>query len=137
MLRKLAIIVAILFSGTSLLSAQGIERGDISRNYRVNIEMGKGYISGICVVQQRGEERILSVVNEFGVSALTCLATNERKPLRIVSILKPLDKFHIKRILRQDLSEILPRLLGADKEEVKHENRRYGISYHFTPISEI
>lgn len=137
MLRKLAIIVAILFSGTSLLSAQGIERGDISRNYRVNIEMGKGYISGICVVQQRGEERILSVVNEFGVSALTCLAANERKLLRIMSILKPLDKFYIKRILRQDLSEILPRLLGADKEEVKHENRRYGISYHFTPISEI
>ena len=137
MLRKLAIIVVMLLSGTPLLSAQGAQGGDINRNYRVNIEIGKGYISGICAVQQRGEERILSVVNEFGVSALTCLATNKRKPLRIVSILKPLDKFYIKRVLRQDLSEILPRLLGADKEEVKHKNKRYGISYHFTPISEI
>ena len=68
-----------LLSGTPLLSAQGAQGGDINRNYRVNIEIGKGYISGICAVQQRGEERILSVVNEFGVSALTCLATNSRK----------------------------------------------------------
>ena len=125
-----------LLSGTPLLSAQGAQGGDINRNYRVNIEIGKGYISGICAVQQRGEERILSVVNEFGVSALPC-RYDSRKPLRIVSILKPLDKFYIKRVLRQDLSEILPRLLGADKEEVKHKNKRYGISYHFTPISEI
>lgn len=137
---RATIALILLACGTHTLAAQEAKSGCTNRHYAVNIEIGKAYISGICVAQRNEGEEILSIVNEFGVSALTCKRNGEGKPLRIVNILKPLNKFYIKRVLRKDLYTILPELLGeaSDKErEIKHNNERYGISYRFRPISDI
>ena len=134
-LSKILILLVVLLSHASQLSAEGVARGDMSRNYSVNIEIGKAYISGICAVQHKDKESILSIVNEFGVSALTCIDT-EKRPLRIVSILKPLNRSYIKRVLRRDLSEILPKLLDPKAKDIEYKNERYGLSYRFEPIAD-
>ena len=112
---------------TTFPSAEG-ERA----KYSAYIEMPKGYVSGICVLLK--EEGVVkgSLFNEFGFTALDFTYLPSKNKVRLHSVMSALDHWYIRRILRRDLRQIIPNLLGAPSQSFNLKISQ--ISYSFTPL---
>ena len=108
--------------------------------YSAYISMPRGYVSGLLVLlhedevvghaSQRGTVKG-SIFNEFGITALDFTYDRRKDKVKLHSVIKMMDKWYIRRVLRRDLREALKRLEQGDSI---YENRRYHINYKFTPI---
>ena len=135
MFRLIAILLLVGGLATQQLSAQEIKCAD-NRSYAVNIDIHTAYISGVCFVTSQADVTTVGIVNEFGVSALTCRYNAGKQRVKILNILKPLAKPHIKSVLRKDFAKIIPSLLQSDADQpVEHTNKKYGITYRFVPMA--
>ena len=114
-------------------SAQNIEpNGELTR-YMVQIDFQKAYISGIYILREQDDGIICSIVNEFGVSALTLAYDATKCKVNILGIIKQLDKFYIRKVLKADFKRIIPELCGFDSpRDYKYTNPRRNITYAFT-----
>lgn len=82
------------------------------------------------------DRTISSIVNEFGVSAMTFSYDERKCKVKIISILKQMNKPHIKRVLKSDLKKILPELRSHTAVgSYIYSNPRIDIQYSFTPLS--
>lgn len=97
--------------------------------YNATIEMKKGYMSGICILL--GDEGVVkgSLFNEFGISALDFIYQPDKRKVKLLSVIKMLDKWYIKRVLRQDLVQVMERLQEGKGE---YRDEKYKINYQFT-----
>ena len=105
--------------------------GDKTR-YAAIIETPKAYLSGICVLyhDENGEIRG-SFFNEFGISALDFSYIENKDKVKLHHVIKMMNKWYIKRVLRRDLRELIHQLkLGNGS----YRNARYHLNYLFTPI---
>lgn len=101
--------------------------------YTVNIEIGNAYVSGICIMHEQEDAVTVSIMNEFGISALSYRYDRNRDRIKIISMVRQLRKPGMKRVLKSDLKVIMK---SIDKGEgLTHENRRYSIKYHFAPLN--
>lgn len=135
-MRRVLLMIMMLCIGTLTLSAQTrIEQRD--RQYSVQIDFGRAYISGLCLMSSEGEITTSSIVNEFGVSALTYRYDAERDKIKILAILKQMNRPIVKAVLRRDLRKITVTLLRQPSDEMlKYEDAKYNVRYVFTPILE-
>lgn len=106
---------------------------DALSRYTVQIDFRKAYISGLCLMRQESQQVTASVVNEFGVSALTYRYDAAKGKTKIQSIVKQMNKWYIKRVLKHDLSIIMQQM-PADSDLV-YENKKYKIVYTFSPLA--
>lgn len=128
--------------------------------------MKRGDFSGIMVIEKQLEEVdeidgkqgyseqsykepngeiVGTIVNEFGVKVLDF--TLKGGKAQIFNLIKPLDKWYIRKMLRRDFKIILSNIFNPknfiekkmecvvqDENEIKFINHRLAIEYIFTPI---
>lgn len=93
-----------------------------SKEYQMTINMPKAYISGVCVMANDGERVNGSIFNEFGLSMLSFSYLIEKDKVKILSAMKMINKWYIKRILRKDLLGVIKCLQNNNTafEDTKH-----------------
>ena len=135
MLSKRFFIIAIISFCFLFAEAQSLPSNEGERaRYSVQIDIKKAYISGICGMLFEDGKLKASVVNEFGLSAMDFEYDPQKDKVRIINIIKKLDHWYIKRVLKRDLRILLHNL---EQGIYKHENAKYEITYTFQPLQPI
>lgn len=117
------------------MEAQSLPSNEGERaRYSVQIDIKKAYISGICGMLFEDGKLKASVVNEFGLSAMDFEYNPQKDKVGIINIIKKLDHWYIKRVLKRDLRILLHNL---EHGIYKHENAKYEITYIFQPLQPI
>lgn len=101
--------------------------------YNATIEMKKGYISGICILVNDGILIKGCLFNEFGISALDFSYQPEKGKVKILSVIKMLDKWYIKKVLRKDLAQLMQNLAKGIPD---YQDKKFNIDYHFTVLQD-
>ena len=115
------------------LSAQTFPSSDGEQlRYSAYIELPKGYVSGICVLQHEGDVVKGCLFNEFGVTALDFTYCLQKQKVKLHDVLPAMDKWYIRRVLKKDLSQLMQQL---QQGRTRYENQRRHITYQLTPIS--
>ena len=99
--------------------------------YAASIEMPKAYLSGICVLLREGDVVRGSLFNEFGVTALDFTYHPESQKVKLHHVIKIMDKWYIRRVLRKDLAQLMLRL---QQGETTYRNERHNITYQLKLI---
>lgn len=99
--------------------------------YTCYIEMPRAYISGICVLMKEKNVIRGSLFNEFGITAFDFTYDINRHKVKLHNVIKMMDKWYIRRVLRKDLSLLMNCL---QKGETQYYNERQHITYKFTPV---
>lgn len=101
--------------------------------YNATIEMKKGYLSGICILIRDKDGYKGSIFNEFGISVLDFTYQPVTGKVKLENVIQLLDKWYIKRLLKQDLSQVIKNL---QKGISIYDNKKYKIHYQFTEMRE-
>lgn len=121
--------------------------------YTVQISTPKASISGIMLAAQSDDCINASLVNEFGVSALALSYSKPTGKVRLTQVVKFLDKWYIRPILRRDMAEAIRLLYLRDNASgvpssaasarydtviadsiISLHNKKRNITYTFTPL---
>lgn len=119
-----------------------------SKEYNLQMDIRGREITAICVMNLHPDgDAVGTIINEMGVKILDF--TYSHGQMKVLNLIAPLNKWLIKKILRQDFKFIFQKLqIGKNTKEgvrsirfqpmgvVDVENRRYGINYTFTPLKE-
>ena len=97
--------------------------------YNLQIEMRESYLSGICILINQKGMIFSSIVNEFGISLVDFTYSEKRNKVKIHNVIKPLDHWYMKRILRRSLKRMLKEMKLGNTEYVDKKNR---VKYFFT-----
>ncbi len=108
------------------------KEGDKVR-YNAVIEMKKGYMSGVCILVNDGGLVKGSLFNEFGISAMDFTYRPDRRKVKLLSVVKMLDKWYVKRVLRKDLAQLMEQLRKGAGE---YKDERFKINYKFTLLED-
>ena len=101
--------------------------------YNATIEMKKGYLSGICMLIRDKDGYKGSIFNEFGISVLDFTYQPVTGKVKLENVIQLLDKWYIKRLVKQDLSQVIKNL---QKGISIYDNKKYKIHYQFTEMEE-
>ena len=101
--------------------------------YTAHIEMPKGYISGICMLQKEGDVVKGCLFNEFGITALDFTYQPNQGKVKIHHLVAMMDKWYIRKVLRKDLVHLMRNLQTG---KTCYINQRRHIQYRFTPDSD-
>lgn len=101
--------------------------------YAAYIEMPKVYVSGICVLLQEDGLIKGSLFNEFGITALDFTYNPQRDKIKLHSVMKMMDKWYIRKVLKKDLRQVMKTLKEGQTE---YTNQRRHIVYRFHGIEE-
>lgn len=101
--------------------------------YNASIEMKKGYLSGICMLIRDKDGYKGSIFNEFGISVLDFTYQPLTGKVKLENVIQLLDKWYIKRLLKQDLSQVIKNLQNGISI---YDNKKYKIHYQFTEMRE-
>ena len=101
--------------------------------YAAYIEMPKAYVSGICVWLQEDGLIKGSLFNEFGITALDFTYNPQRDKVKLHSVMKMMDKWYIRKVLKKDLRQVMKTLKEGQTE---YTNQRRHIVYRFHGIEE-
>ena len=101
--------------------------------YDAYIEMPKAYISGVCVLQREGGIIKGSLFNEFGITALDFTYNPERGKVKLHHVMKLLDKWYIRRVLRKDMAQLMTCL---QQGKTMYYNERRKIRYQLNDSPE-
>jgi len=128
-MRRLLLVLLLLsslqaFSQPSTLNPQ---------RYTAYISMPRGYVSGMLVLLSEEECVKGSLFNEFGITALDFTYDRQKDKVKLHSMVKMMDRWYIRRVLRRDLREVLK---GLEQGDSIYEDKRYHINYKFTPLHE-
>lgn len=102
-----------------------------SAKYSVFIEMPKGYISGICVMVNDGKNLNGSIFNEFGISSLSFSYDKAKHKVKLIAVIKMLNKWYIKRVLKKDICLVIENLENNVEE---YYDEKHKIKYRFRTI---
>lgn len=131
-MKRAVLFFLLLF--TICTSAVSAQNASANSRYSVQMDIHKAYISGVCIMHEEEERITASIMNEFGVSALTYQYNKQSGKVKILSILKKMDKWYIKRVLKKDLKMVMKEM--PLKEPLTYKNQKYKIIYQFTPLQD-
>lgn len=112
-MNKFFVLISLVFLSPISVYSQiriGIEEMALEQTIYYNAQIsfsGEGGVSGICVIKANQNGLAGSLVNEFGIKALDFTYDAVSHKVKLHSIIKFLDKWYIRRILRKDLSLLL------------------------------
>lgn len=124
---RILLLACLLCSSVAVMAQLPTNDGERMR-YDVNIEMPKGYVSGVCVMSCENEKLKGVLVNEFGVTAMSFKYDMKKDKVKLVSVMAILDKWYIRRTLRYDLREMIHELHNGNSTYVDEKHR---IKYQF------
>lgn len=99
--------------------------------YNAMIQMPNAYISGVCVLLNDCGVIKGCMFNEFGITMLDFSFSPDEQKVKLHHVIKMMDKWYIKRVLRKDLVLLMSSL---QKGESEYFNERRKITYQFIPI---
>ena len=99
--------------------------------YHAYIEMTRAYISGMGVLLKEDGMIKGSLFNEFGITALDFTYDPERQKAKLHHVIKMIDKWYIRRLIRNDIAQLM---ICLQKGETRYQNERRHINYLFLPI---
>ncbi len=132
MQRFSALISALLLCLAAHAASFPTADGERAR-YDAVIEMGRGYVSGVCILVADNGEVKGCLVNEFGISALDFIYNPQTKKVKLVHVIKLLDKWYIRRTLRSDLAKVMQNLAEG---VMTYRNEKRKIDYKFTILQD-
>lgn len=97
------------------------------------IEMSKGYVSGVCIIINDNGIIKGCLFNEFGISAIDFTYQPGQKKVKLLSVIKMLNKWYIKRVLRKDLAQVMENLA---KGISSYHDKKFKIDYNFTILKD-
>lgn len=98
------------------------------QKYAATIEMKKGYLSGICVIVVEDDCYRACLFNEFGISALDFTYLQSKRKVQLQHVIKMLDKWYIRKVLKRDLAHVIDNLLQGIPS---YQDEKYHIKYQF------
>lgn len=101
--------------------------------YNATIEMSKGYVSGVCIMANDGSVIKGSLFNEFGISAIDFTYQPDKKKVKLLSVIKILNKWYIKKVLRKDLVQVMENL---SKGIYSYHDKKFKIDYNFSILKD-
>lgn len=101
--------------------------------YAATIEMKKGYVSGICFLSEEGDTIKGCLFNEFGISAFDFTYLRSKQNVKLDNVIKMLNKWYIKRVLRKDMVHVLDNLQRGISS---YSNEKYHINYQFSRLED-
>lgn len=149
MTRFSALISALLcfasMSAQTMVGKRPLPEGEVVR-YNSMISFRGNGVSGICLLKANETGLVGSIVNEFGIKAMDFTYDKEKGKVKLLNVVKFLDKWYIRKIVKADLSCMLR---ASESQAQKHrnitvgqdgtlalENTKYHITYNLTPIEE-
>ncbi len=109
--------------------------GDESTRYTVAITFKNASFSGICVVKSIGTQIAGTIVNEFGIRAFDFTMSQDRRRVKLLNVMKPLDKCLIRKAIARDLRRLFNATTAdeyvtveGDKIIMRRPNRSYTFS---------
>lgn len=81
------------------------EEGEPVR-YTVALTFKKASFSGICVAKRMDGVIAGSIVNEFGIRAFDFKMSGDRRRVKLLNVMKPLDKCLIRKTIARDLKRL-------------------------------
>lgn len=111
------------------------------------IEMPKSCVSGILITKNTDEGIIGSMINEFGVSAIDFAYDFTKDKLTLVNVISFLNKWHVKRVLKNDLKLCIYALYNKPYDLKKNYkvirtpdrisilNKKRNLKYTFSPLT--
>ena len=99
--------------------------------YNAMIQMPNAYISGVCVLLNESGVIKGCMFNEFGITMLDFTFSPDKQKVKLNHVIKIMDKWYIKRLLRKDLVLLMSSL---QKGESEYYNEHRKITYQFIPI---
>lgn len=118
-----------------------------TQRYSFQIETPKAFISGVMILKMTEDGLVGSMINEFGVSAMDFSYSRDKRKLKLINVVSFLDKWYIKRTLKQDIEYSLHILCGIpyDKKNSNYQlihtadtisitNKKRHLIYTFTPL---
>ena len=111
MRRFLLLISLLLVTAATSAASSGdgylfsFDEGETSR-YTVAITFKNASFSGICVVKRMDGIVAGSVVNEFGIRAFDFKMSGNRRRIKLLNAMKPLDKYLIRKAIAHDLKRL-------------------------------
>ena len=100
--------------------------------YSAYIDMPQGYVSGVCVLFNEGTVIQGSLFNEFGITALNFSYDIKKEKIKLYSVVKLMDKWYIKKILKKDLKQLMKCL---QKGESVYQDEKYHVTYSFSTLN--
>lgn len=97
-----------------------------------SIEFPRGGMTGICAMRYECGVMKGCLFNEFGISALDFTYRPDKRKVRIEHVIKMLNKWYIKRVLRQDLLHVIDALAQGNTTYI---NAKRHITYQFSPMT--
>ena len=112
--------------------------------YQFSMQARGNELTGICIVSEMEKGvSVGTIVNEFGVKALDF--SIEKGKVRVFNVIKPLDRWYIRKVLRKDFSFIFQHIKSGKDLIIKKrklsfqsngdmimDNERYKIRYTFS-----
>ena len=112
--------------------------GDESTRYTVAITFKNASFSGICVVKNIGTQIAGTIVNEFGIRAFDFTMSQDRRHVKLLNVMKPLDKCLIRKAIARDLKRLFNATTTNEYVSVDGEKiimRRPSRSYTFSKMN--
>lgn len=102
--------------------------------YTAMIESPKASLSGICILYHEREGMISgSLFNEFGLSFIDFTYYVSKDRVKLHHVVKMMDKWYVRRVLRHDLRELLHALQQGRGE---YTGNRHRMRYQLQPMAE-
>lgn len=146
-MRKYLLLISLLLTVLSLQAQALKAQADSVTRYAMDISFRGAGLTGICLLKDNGDKIMGSAINEFGIKGFDFVLDKGKGKVKLKNVIKFLNKWYIKRVLRKDLALLLrenntPRQLGkrklnVEKDGVCLENSKYHIIYKFKPLNEI
>lgn len=112
--------------------------GDESTRYTVAITFKNASFSGICVVKNIGTQIAGTIVSEFGIRAFDFTMSQDRRRVKLLTVMKPLDKCLIRKAIARDLKRLFNATTTDGYVSVDGEKiimRRPSRSYTFSKMN--
>mgnify|MGYP003294572440 CR=1 FL=1 len=97
--------------------------------YNLQVEIRDSFLSGICIMVNNDGIIASSIVNEFGISLMDFIYSEQKDKVKLCNMIKPLDRWYVKRLLKRSLKGMLKAMKSGDTEYIDEKNR---IKYVFT-----
>lgn len=109
--------------------------GEKSTRYTIAITFKNASFSGICVVKNIDAQIAGTIVNEFGIRAFDFTMSQDRRRVKLLNVMKPLDKCLIRKAIARDLRRLFNATTAdeyvtveGDKIIMRRPNRSYTFS---------
>ena len=141
----ISILLSFVFQTKAKVLVDSLDR---SEKYNFELSTEKGYLSGILILSQEGDVINGCMFHEFGVTAMGFTYDISKDKLKLLHVIKFLDKWYIKRVISKDIKACIKTLWGMPLKPEKNievsvspnetvvYNKKRKIRYIYSPMQE-